>query len=152
VPATGATAFSYYHVVTDADAGTPGWTWTLNAAQKWAGGMSAFTNVNTTTPLDSSATTATNGSGSLSVPGVTTATAGAVIVGAMGADSGKVTGTAPSGWTTDWNTGGPSQVGQLSDSAHSGPVGVTGKQGATTWGQSGTVALAGWTVALRPKA
>jgi hypothetical protein len=144
---SGASLFGWYHVVTAADAGTSSWTWTLSGAPKWSGGLSRYTGVNTATPLDSAVTSALSNSGapSVVVPGVSTATAGAVIIGAEGADSGKVTGAAPNGWTLDWQN----NLGQLAASGHGAATG-TGSQPATTWGQTGTVPLAAWTVALKP--
>jgi PKD repeat protein len=151
VATSGAKVFSYYHAVTAADASTSTWTWRLNAAQKWAGGMAAYTNVDPTHPLDNSATTATTGSGStISVSGGTTVTAGAMLVGGIGADSGRVTATPPSGWTETWDTNGGS-LGQLNESARFTTTAI-GTQGSKTWTQSGTVPLAAWVVALRPKA
>jgi PKD repeat protein len=148
---SGARVFSYFHVVTAADAGTGAWTWTLNAAQKWAGGIAAYTNVDTANPLDNIATTAKTGSGpTISVSGGTTVTAGALIVVGIGADSGKVTATPPSGWTEIWDTNALG-VGQLNESAWFTTTTV-GTQGSKTWTQSGTVAMAAWAVALRPKA
>jgi hypothetical protein len=145
---SGATLFAWYRVVTAADAGTAGYTWTLSGAPKWSGGISRYTGVNTTTPLDGAVTTRVSSASasSVTVPGVVTTTAGAMVVGAEGADSGKVTGTVPSGWTADWHN----NVGQLAASGHRVTT-ATGTQPATTWSHSGSVPMAAWTVALRPR-
>ena len=144
---SGASMFGYYHVVTDDDAATSSWTWTLSTAAKWSGGMSRYAGVDPSSPLDSTVTTAMKtGSQTVSVPAVTTTTKGAVVVGAMGTDSGKVTATPPSGWTETWQN----QTGQLSESAFV-VTSAVGAQAATAWKQSGTVAMAAWTVALRPR-
>jgi PKD repeat protein len=150
---SGASVFSYYHVVTAADDATSTWTWTLNASQKWTGGMAAYTNVDTTHPLDGAARTASTISGSsISVTNLSTATAGAVLVGGIGADSGKVTANQPSSWTETWDTGTTlNGVGQTNESAWVATTAV-GTQTSPRWTQSGLVALAAWAVPLRPKA
>jgi len=146
---SGASIFAYYHVVTAADAGTGSWTWTLDSPQKWSGGVSRYLNVNTSQPLDSSVTTSTSSGAvsSLNVQAITTATAGAMLVGGMGADSGKVTATPPSGWTEPWENA----LGQLAESGYLSTTKV-GSQGATTWTLDRAMPSAAWTVALRPKA
>ena len=129
---SGATIFSCYHVVAASEIGTTSWTWTLDSAQKWSGGMVAYSGVDAAKPLDSTVRTGT-GTGSVSVPAVTTATAGALVVGGLGADSGKVTGTVPTGFTQSWvNT-----AGQIADSAYRATTAV-GSQPATTWAISNT--------------
>jgi hypothetical protein len=145
---SGASVFGYYRVVTDADSQTSSWTWKLSSAQKWSGGMSRYQNVDTSHPLDTNVSTAVkNGSSSITVPAVTTTVAGAAVIGAMGTDSGKVTVTAPSGWTEAWQT----QTGQLSESAYYLVASKAGSSVSATWTQSKTVSMGAWIVALRPK-
>ena len=54
----GARVFAYYRVVGSSDPAT--YTWTLSTAVKWGGGITAYTGVNTATPLDSAVATAVN--------------------------------------------------------------------------------------------
>jgi PKD repeat protein len=143
----GASVFGYYHVVTAADANTTSWVWTLSKAQKWSGGVSRYVNVDGSRPLDSAATTAVTANlvSSITVPAVTTATAGAAVVGGVGADAASVSATSPPGWTEAWQN----RVGKLAESAYVSAAGV-GSQGSTTWSLGGARAMAAWTVALRP--
>ncbi|WP_343915407.1 PKD domain-containing protein, partial [Arthrobacter pascens] len=79
---SGARVFAYYRVAGSSDPGT--YSWTLSTAVKWGGGISAYTGVNTTTPLDStvaSAVNATFSATSIAVPGVSTASNGALLIG-----------------------------------------------------------------------
>lgn len=143
----GATLFGYYRVV-PADAGPASWTWTLSSAQKWSGGISRYVGVDTTNPLDSTVTTAvaTSQVTSLTVPAVTTGTAGALVVGGVGAD-GTVATTPPTTFTEAWQN----RVGKAAASAYRA-TSQAGSQPATTWSASAARALAAWTVALRPAA
>jgi PKD repeat protein len=140
--------FGFYHVVTAADASTTSWTWTLSSAQKWSGGIARYLNVNTTSPLDSTATVASSADyvTSITVPGVTTSTPGAVVIGGQGGDTSTVTGTPPSGWTDAWQD----RTGKLAEAAYSPARAAAGTAPATTWTVSAARTIGAWTVALKP--
>ena len=102
---SGARVFAYYRVAGSSDPAT--YTWTLSTAVKWGGGISAYTGVNTSTPLDSTVATAVNATfsaTSIAVPGVSTASNGALLIGGLGFDSSTPGATAPTGWTERWET------------------------------------------------
>jgi RHS repeat-associated protein len=112
---SGARVFAYYRVVGAHD--TANYTWTLSKAVKWGGGISAYTGVNTTTPLDSAVVTAvdtTYAATSITVGSITTATAGALLIGGLGFDSSTPAATAPAGWTERWEPSG-GQVAEQAD-------------------------------------
>ncbi|MCW2574147.1 MAG: hypothetical protein JWR66_177 [Modestobacter sp.] len=138
----------YSHVVADLAAEPSSYTWQLSAAQKWNAGMTAFAGVDAASPFDTAASTAVNTNYSattLTVPGITTVTAGAVLIGGVGLDSKSVGVTQPAGWTEAWeSTGG--QVSELAQRS-GGSVGATGP---VTWSMSAGTASAGWLRALRP--
>ena len=145
---SGARVFVYHRVVTDAAAEPPSHTWQLSSAQKWNAGMTVFHGVNTTTPFDTAATTASDSSyaaTTLTVPGITTVTAGALVVGGVGLDSSSAGVTPPAGWTEAFDGIG-AQVSELAGQPRP-TVGATGNQ---TWTFSKAVASAGWLRALRP--
>ena len=101
----GARVFAYYRVVGSSDPAT--YTWTLGTAVKWGGGITAYTGVNTTTPLDSAVATAVNTTytaTSIAVPGVTTASNDALLIGGLGFDSSSPAATPSTGWTERWGT------------------------------------------------
>ena len=56
----GARVFAYYRVVGSSDPAD--YTWTLSTARKFGGGITAYTGVNNTTPLDSAVATAVDAS------------------------------------------------------------------------------------------
>jgi hypothetical protein len=145
-----ARVFVYYHVVGDPAAEPAGYDWTLSAAQKWNAGMTAFSGVDTRTPLDTAASTAVNSSyssTSTAVPGVTTVTAGAVLIGGVGLDSKSIVVTRPAGWTEAWQSSG-AQVSELALRPTTSP----GASGSATWTAASGIASAGWIAALRPAA
>jgi hypothetical protein len=144
--AAGARIFTYYHVVTASDSTT--YSWSLSSAQKWGAGVTAYRGVNTTSPLDSSVVTAVNPSfsgTSLTLPGVTTAHANALLVGGVGLDSGTPLVSPPSGWTQEWQAA----AGQIAEQAHVTKA-TAGASGTATWTLSSGRAFGGWEVALRP--
>jgi PKD repeat protein len=145
---TGARLFVYYHVVTNAATEPASYNWTLSAAQKWNAGISDFHGVNTTTPFDTGAKTRvqnTATSTSVTVPSATTVTAGAMVVGGVGLNSGTAGVTQPSGWTEGFE----STTVQVSESAWQArpTVGATGN---AVWRFSKGAASAGWLRPLRP--
>lgn len=118
---SGARVFAYYHVVGASDPAN--YTWALSKSVKWSGGISAYTGVNTTTPLDSSVATAvdtTYAATSITVGSITTATAGALLIGGLGFDSTTPAASAPAGWSERWETTGgqvTSQADRVQDPA-----------------------------------
>ncbi|MCQ6270816.1 hypothetical protein M8J71_10020 [Pseudarthrobacter sp. R1] len=84
----GSRLFAYYRVVGSSDPAN--YTWTLSTARKWGGGITAYTGVNNTTPLDSAVATAvdtTYQATRITVGSVTTASTGALLIGGLGFDS-----------------------------------------------------------------
>ncbi|GAA1273039.1 hypothetical protein GCM10009609_40160 [Pseudonocardia aurantiaca] len=143
-----ASLFGYCRVVTQADAAATSWTWTLSAAQKWNGGITRYTGVDTTDPFDTPVSSATNlspSATSVSVPGVTTATPGAMLVGGLGANGTSPLTTPPSGWTLSWQSTGAQAASQAYRS-----LPTPGPTGAQVWTISEGRAVAAWVTALRP--
>lgn len=142
----GARIFVYYHVVTATD--PVSYSWSLSSPQKFSAGVTAFTGVNTTTPLDSSVVTAVNTSfsgTSLTLRSVTTAHPNAMLVGGVGLDSSTPLASPPAGWTQEWQT----SAGQIAEQAHVVQASA-GASGTATWTLSAGRAFGGWRVALRP--
>jgi hypothetical protein len=140
--------FVYSHVVSDPAAEPAGYTWQLSAAEKWNAGVTAFSGVDNGTPWDTAPSTASNTSytaSSLTVPGVSTVSAGALLVGGVGLDSKSIAVTQPAGWSQAWQGSG----GQVSELAVRATTGA-GASGPATWTLAGAGASAGWTAALRP--
>lgn len=145
---TGARVFVYYHVVTDAAAEPASYTWTLSTAQRWGAVMGSFHGVDTTNPFDTAATTkrdTTYRSTTLAVPGVTTATAGAMLVGGIGLDSRSIGIAPPTGWTE----AGESTGGHVAELAYQARP-TAGPTGDATWTTATAAASGGWLRALRP--
>jgi PKD repeat protein len=143
---SGARAFAYYRVVGSSDPAT--YTWTLSTAVKWGGGITAYSGVNTTTPLDSAVATAVNTTytaTSIAVPGVTTASNGALLIGGLGFDSSSPAATPPTGWTERFETSG-GQVAEQADRIQA----TAGATGSATWTFSTAKAVAAWRTALKP--
>jgi PKD repeat protein len=143
-----ATVFAYYKVVSDAAAEPASYTWPMSAAETWNAGMTAYRGVDTETPFDTAAATASNpvtAATSLTVPGVTTTTEGAMVVGGVGVNNAIATVTQPAGWTESWE----SSSAQVAELAHRA-VPSAGATGDATWTFGSTVTSAGWVRALRP--
>lgn len=105
--ADGARVFAYYRVAGPADPAD--YTWTLSTARKFGGGITAYTGVNTTTPLDSAVATKVDTSytaTSITIDSVTTASTGALLISGVGFDSSSPATIAPAGWTQRWETTG----------------------------------------------
>ena len=136
--------FGYYHV---AGASEPSsYSWMLSASVASSGGIARYSGVSLTQPVDGSVSTASGGAAlAATVPGVTTASAGDMLVGCLGANtsSGNVSITAPSGMTTAWDLGGKRQ--QLADQ----PLSAAGATGDRTWALGKAREWGGWLVALR---
>ncbi|MEX5718236.1 PKD domain-containing protein [Geodermatophilus maliterrae] len=145
---SGARVFAYSHVVADPAGEPASWTWQLSAAQKWNAGMTAFSGVDTATPFDSPASTAVQTgytAAGLTVPGVTTTTAGALLVGGIGLDSSATAVTPPTGMTEAWESSGA----QVAELAHRS-LPQAGATGSATWTLGKGTSSGGWLRALRP--
>jgi hypothetical protein len=147
---SGARGFAYYRVVGNAASEPASWTWQLNSARKWGAGMTAFSGVDTSRPLDTTVSTVVDssyGSSTVTVPGVSTTTAGAMLVGGVALDSGSTTVTPPGGWTEGFEAGGV-QTAELAFR----PAASVGATGNVSWSLSKATAFGGWLTALRPAA
>jgi PKD repeat protein len=145
-----ARVFVYSHVVGDPATEPADYGWQLSAAQKWNAAVTAFSGVDTADPFDTAASTAVSTSYSttrLTVPGVSTVTDGAMLVGGFGMDSSAAGVTPPADWTEAVESSG----GQTAVLAHRS-MPTTGPGGAATWAQPKATASAGWIRALRPAA
>ena len=143
---SGARLYAYYRVLTSSEPSE--YTWSLSAARKWGGGVTAYRGVDTATPLDSAVVTAVNTTytaTALTLPSITTASAGAMLVGGVALDSANPAVAPPSGWAEQWESAG----GQIAEHA-SRSQGFAGASGPATWTLSGARAVGGWRVALRP--
>jgi hypothetical protein len=143
----GARVFAYYKVVSGSDPAS--YSWTLSAAQKWGGGMTAYRGVNNAQPLDTGVVTAANTSftgTSLTVPSITTVSNGAQLIGGLGIDSSTTSLISPpSGWTERFEAAG-GQVAEQTDAAKT----TAGATGPATWTLSSGRAMSGWRTALKP--
>jgi PKD repeat protein len=145
---TGARVFAYSHVVTDAATEPATYTWQLSAAQKWGAGITAFAGVDPVTPFDTATSTATDttyAATSLTVPSVSTATDGAMLIGGLGLDNTTAGVTAPTAWTEAWESTGA----QVAELAHR-QTATAGPTGPVTWTLTRATAAGGWVAALRP--
>jgi hypothetical protein len=143
---TGNRLFAYYKVVGDAASEPASYTWTLSTAVKWNAGMENFHGVNTANPWDTAESGATSASATtLTVPGVTTQTAGAMLVGGVGLNSTTGTATPPSGWT---ELGEP--IGAQDTELAARAQATAGATGNATWTFSSSLTSTGWLRALRP--
>jgi phosphatidylinositol-3-phosphatase len=144
---TYARVFSYFHVVASAAAEPSTYGFRLSAAKRWNGGVTVFHGVNRATPFDTAAATkvVTSSATAITVPGVTTVTPGAMLVGGAGLNSLTTTLTAPKGWTEAWEADG----GQDADLAYRS-VPAAGATGTATWVPSVGNSGAAWVRALRP--
>lgn len=143
---TGARLFSYYHVLNPSDPAT--YTWTFSTAVKWGGGITAYRGVNNSTPLDSSVVTGVDTSWtktSLTLGSITTASNGAMLIGAIACDCASPLFTAPSGWTERWEAAG-GQEAEHADAVQA----AAGSTGTATWTFSAARAVAAWRAALKP--
>lgn len=112
--------------------------------------MTAFSGVDGTHPFDTADSTVvdtTYTAAKLTVPGVTTVTNGASLIGGVGLDNKAVTVAAPSGWTEAWQSSG-AEVAELARGSGS----TAGPTGDVTWTLNGPAAGAAWIVPLRPAA
>src|SRR4051794_19666152 len=144
---TSARLFAYYHVVTDPASEPASYSWTLSTAVKWNAGMANFHGVDTSVVWDTAASgaTVTTSASTITVPGVTTTKAGAMLVGGVGLNSSTVAVTQPSGWSEAVESTG-AQVTEVASQARP-TVGATGN---ATWTLGSNATSTGWVRALRP--
>jgi PKD repeat protein len=133
----------YYRVASSSEPAQ--YRWTLSSALTSGAGIARYSGA---AGVDGPATKAAAGSGtSASVPGVTTTTANAMLVGCMGINSSSSSAliASPAGMTEAWDIGGKRH--ELAD----GLQVAAGPSGAKAWTLSSSRAWAGWLVALRPR-
>jgi myo-inositol-hexaphosphate 3-phosphohydrolase len=136
--------FGYYKVAGPSE--PTAYQWTLTSSVQNAGGIARYSGVDTARPIDGTARTATGAATTAgTVPGVTTATANAMLIGCMGINSSSTTIaiSSPQGMGQAWDLGGKRH--ELAD----GPQAVAGPSGDKTWTFSASREWAGWLGALR---
>jgi myo-inositol-hexaphosphate 3-phosphohydrolase len=132
--------YGYYKVATTAEPAD--YTWATSSTTS-GGGIVRYSGAS---GLDTSAKSASGAAASFgSVPGVTTTTPNAMLVGCMSVNSTSVTLTSPTGMSQAVETG--ARRFELAD----GNQATAGASGTKTWTFSGARDWAGWLVALRPK-
>jgi hypothetical protein len=130
--------YAYYRVASTAE--PAGYSWSLNGPAASSGGIARYSGVNTA----SSSTVVLD----LTVPGITTTSAGAMLMGGAAINSSipTVLITAPAGMTERWDLGGKRH--EHDDALQV----VAGSSGTKTWTFSAGRAAAAWLAALRPAA
>ncbi|GAB5078270.1 hypothetical protein [Arthrobacter sp. AD-310] len=142
----GARIFVYYRVAGTAEGAS--YTWSTSTAVKWGGGMTAYRGASTSSPIDSMVATRVDTSytaTSITLPGVTTASNGALLIGGVGFDSSTPAASPPTGWAERWEAAG-GQIAEQADKVQTS----AGASGAATWTFSGAKAAGAWQTALRP--
>jgi hypothetical protein len=137
--------YGYYRVAGALEPAT--YAWTLSTAVANGAGITRYSGVSTTTPLDTAPRTAAGAAATTgTVPGVTTATANAMLVGCMAVNSANtgVTIASPVGMLESFDLGGKRL--ELAD----GPQAAPGVSGDKVWTFSASREWAGWLAALRP--
>lgn len=133
--------YGYYKVAGSSEPSSYGWTFSSSVTS--SGGIARYTGA---TGLDGTTSVAAGAlASSGTVPGVTTATAGAMVMGCMGINSGStsVLITGPTGMSAAWDLAGKRQE---FDDALQPTAGATGSR---TWQFSSGRDWAGWLAALR---
>jgi myo-inositol-hexaphosphate 3-phosphohydrolase len=136
--------FGYYHVASSSEPAS--YSWTLSASVVSSAGIARYSGVNASQPLDGTPVTATGAAATTAtLAGVTTNTAGDMLVGCLGANTSSATLvlTSPSGMTAAWDLAGKRQ--QLADQT----LPTAGASGSRTWTLSSAREWAAWLVALR---
>ena len=136
--------FGYYRIASALE--PPSYSWSLTGSVTNGAGIARYSGVDDIAPLAASATTATGASStSGSLPGVTTATPDAMLVGCMGINSSPTTITiaSPAGMAQAWDIGGKRH--ELAD----GIQAAAGASGTKTWTFSASREWGGWLTALR---
>jgi len=143
----GPTVYGAYRAITASDDATTSYTFTFSASNPSGGGIACFVGVDTTTVLDVAASTVATATNVATVAlAVTTVTAGAWLVGSVGANSTSVTFTIPAGMTSIWFAG----AGNKTNTTDYQEQATAGASGDKTWTLSASRAAAGWLTALRP--
>jgi hypothetical protein len=138
--------FGYYRVAGSLE--PTDYAWTLSSPVTNGAGIARYSGVDNSAPLDVAATKAAGASAlSGTVPGVTTPTPGAMLIGCMGINASPTTVSisSPSGMSQVWDIGGKRH--ELAD----GLQASAGASGAKTWAFSASREWAGWLSALRPQ-
>jgi PKD repeat protein len=137
--------YGYYKV---AGASEPTPTWNLSASVASGGGIARYSGVSNSSPLDTTAATGASATAvtAATVPGVTTVSPNAMLVGCVGINSSStaVTLATPAGLGEAWDIGGKRN--ELAD----GLQGSAGPSGTKTWTLSSVREFGGWLTALRP--
>lgn len=139
----------YYRVATAAEPAS--YTWSGITGTRTSGIMQRFSGVDTTTPLDTTAgTVSTGGVTTASLPSLTTATSGAVVVSAMALNANSAAALVePSGVTEIQQSQGNGGR-RLALAYEARPI--AGATGTRVWTENPTTTalqFAGWTIALR---
>ena len=115
---------------------------------KWGAGITAYRGVNQATPLDSPVVTAVEArytQTTITLPSITTASNGAMLIGGVGFDSGTPGASPPAGWTERWEAGG-GQIAEQADRAQP----TADASGTATWSFAVAKAAGAWRTALKP--
>jgi hypothetical protein len=124
------------------------YTWSFTSSVKNGAGIARYSGVDGVVSLDAASRAAAgNGSAVGTVPGVTTTTANAMLVGCMGIRTPKTTMTiaSPAGMTQVWDIGGNRH--ELADALQVN----AGASGNKSWSFNRSQSWAGWLTALRPR-
>jgi hypothetical protein len=127
------------------------YTWTLSGSRRVAGGITAYSGVDTTTPVDTSAASLNPSGTSVAAPSITTTRDGAMVVELVAVNA-EGTVTPPDGMTEAWEAASPNATSTrdvLAESSCAGQAlaGATGSRVATA---SLPGASVGVLLALRP--
>lgn len=139
----------YYRVVTGTEAAN--YVWTGIGATRTTGIMQRLAGVDTTTPLDVAARTATTGvATSLTIPGISTVTSDALLLSGTALNAGPSTMLViPTGMTQHITSGSTGRRTTLAYETRVSP----GATGSRIWGENPnttTLQFAGWLAAFRP--
>jgi Bacterial Ig domain len=137
----------YYKVATGSEPGS--YTWTFASSQAAAGGITAWSGVSTTTPIDAHGGQVNASSNTITAPSITTTTANTMLVGFFGIGPATML-TPPAGMTERWDvasTQGSFKATSGAASALQAAAGATGTRSATSGATSTNI---GQLVALRP--
>jgi acid phosphatase len=137
--------FGYYRIAGLTEPGS--YSWVLSASATNGAGIARYSGVDPTAPIDGAPASGSGLSGSPpSVPGVTAASAGAMLVGCLGINSGStsVAIASPSGMSEAWDVGGKRH--EFADEL----LPAAGPSGARAWSLSSGRDWVGWLAPLRP--
>lgn len=137
--------FGYYKVAGSSEPAE--YTWLLSSATQNSGGIGRYSGVDNASPLDAVASSASKTIATAgTIPGVTTTTSRAMLIGCMGVNSSTdaVAFATPAGMTDVWDLGGKRH--ELAE----GLQAAAGATGDKTWTFRARREWAGWLAALRP--